>query len=69
MVSTSIMPFNTFTGTFAGQQNATGTGNTFTGFEAGYNNTTGNNNIYIGNLGPASGAESSTIPYSQKSRA
>src|ERR1019366_4140082 len=50
-----------FTGTFAGQQNATGTGNTFTGFEAGYNNTTGNNNIYIGNLGPASGAESSTI--------
>ena len=32
-----------------------------TGYTPGLSNTTGNNDIYIGNLGPSSGSESSTI--------
>ena len=57
--------YNTFMGAGAGMYNNGGPNqgnyNTFLGAAAGYYNTTGNNNIYIGNSGPASGTESSTI--------
>jgi hypothetical protein len=52
---------NVFTGSGAGYNNATGSYNVFTGSSGGYFNTNGNNNVYIANVGPLSGAESSTI--------
>jgi hypothetical protein len=56
-----IGSLNTFYGSGAGGSNTSGMENTFYGWGAGSSNATGNNDIYIGNLGPVSGTESSTI--------
>jgi len=60
-VLNGIGSLNTFYGYGAGGSNTSGMENTFYGWGAGSSNATGNNDIYIGNLGPVSGTESSTI--------
>lgn len=40
--------YNTFFGTYAGDNNTTGTRNSFFGYGAGFDNTTGNNNSFFG---------------------